>query len=113
MRMSKEEGVINLQGRVDKVLVLDLVHGMNLRAAKLSPLPKGSKMPKLKEGGKMSMKDNQGDPLEQREELINVREMYFNMDCTTVPIRPVRWRVHHPWFAPIQEAQNCVDHCIC
>ena len=56
----------------------------------------------------MFMKDNQGNPLEQREELTNVREMYFNMDCTTVPIRPVRWRVHHPWFAPIQEAQKTV-----
>ena len=34
-----------------------LVNSLSLRAAKLSPLPKGSKMPKLKEGGKMSMKD--------------------------------------------------------
>ena len=81
---------------MNKVLDLALFDRMSLRAAKLFPLPKGSKMPKLKKCGKMSTKDNQGYPFEQREELAKVREMYCNMDCTTVPIRPVRWRVHHP-----------------
>ena len=31
----------------------------------------------------------------------NFREMYFNVECSTAPIR---WGEHHPWAAQAQEA---------
>ena len=88
--MSKGEVIINLQGRVDGILVLDLVHGLKTSSSKALSPPEGLEEANV-EVGEMGGWDDDHEEIIKEISLINgkqftnFREMYFDVECSTAP----------------------------